>query len=164
MIHDYADLFNDEVGSLPVTYHMKLDWNVTFVIRPPRRIPVALMDKVKTELQIMVKSGVITPISEPTEWVSSMVATHKKDTDNIQLCIDLRDLPHWSSVWSPPAVILWCAQTGHSHMWAVLPQMLHKEYLTLPHKGHPGAEATKRRACNVVFWTTMTTDIDNFVQ
>ena len=42
--------------------------------------------------------------------------------------------------------------------------MLHKEYLTLLHKGHPGPEATKRRARNVVFWMTMTKNIDNFVQ
>ena len=47
---------------------------------------------------------------------------------------------------------------------AVIPQMVHKEYLTLLHKGHPVAEATKRRARSVVFWTTMTKDIDNFVQ
>lgn len=90
--NDYAQLFNDELGSLPVTYHMKLDQNVTPVVHPPRRIPVAMMDKVKAELENMVKQGVITPISEPTEWVSSMVATHKKDTDKIRVCIDPRDL------------------------------------------------------------------------
>lgn len=33
--NDYAELFNDELGSLPVTYHMKLDQNVTPVVRPP---------------------------------------------------------------------------------------------------------------------------------
>ena len=89
---DYADLFSDELGSLQVTYHLKLDPSVTPVVRPPRRIPVAMMDKVKAELQTMVKQGVITPISEPTEWMSSMVATHKKDTDKIRVCIDPRDL------------------------------------------------------------------------
>ena len=76
--HDYADLFSDEVGSLPVTYHMNLDPNVPSVVCPPHRVPVAMIDKVKTELQNSGKSGIITPISEPTEWVSSMVATHKK--------------------------------------------------------------------------------------
>lgn len=46
----------------------------------------------------------------------------------------------------------------------VIPQKLHKEYLMLLHKGHPGAEATKQRARNVVFWTTMTKYIDGLVQ
>lgn len=89
---EYAELFDDELGSLPVTYSMKINPDVTPVVRPPRRLPVAMRDKVEAELKNMTKLGVITPISEPTEWVSSMVATHKKDTDKIRLCIDPRDL------------------------------------------------------------------------
>lgn len=78
---EYADLFDDELGTLPVTYSMKINPDITPVVRPPRRIPVAMRDKVEAELKNMTKLGVITPISEPTEWVSSMVATHKKNTD-----------------------------------------------------------------------------------
>ena len=44
--HDYADLLKEKMGSLPVTYHMKLDPNVTPDVRPSRRVPVAMMDKV----------------------------------------------------------------------------------------------------------------------
>ena len=40
----------------------------------------------------MVKIGVITRCNEPTDWVSSMAATHKKQTDQIRICIDPRDL------------------------------------------------------------------------
>uniref|UniRef100_A0A0E9VWY8 Uncharacterized protein n=1 Tax=Anguilla anguilla TaxID=7936 RepID=A0A0E9VWY8_ANGAN len=29
--------------------------------------------------------GVITPVTEPTDWVSSMVAAHKKDKQEIRL-------------------------------------------------------------------------------
>lgn len=89
---EYADLFDDELGTLPVMYSMKINPDITPVVRPSRRIPVAMRDKVEAELENMTKLGVITPISEPTEWVSSMVATHKKDTDKIRLCIDPRDL------------------------------------------------------------------------
>ncbi|KAL0187225.1 hypothetical protein M9458_018895, partial [Cirrhinus mrigala] len=46
----------------------------------------------------------------------------------------------------------------------VIPHSLQSEYLQILHKGHAGAEATKHRACNAVFWLTMTQDIDNFVQ
>ena len=51
-----------------------------------------MQDKVKSELKRMTTLGVITPISELTDWVSPMVATHKKNTEEIRLCIDPRDL------------------------------------------------------------------------
>ncbi len=38
----------------------------------------------------MTDLGVITPISEPSEWVSSMVAAHKNNSNNIRICIDPR--------------------------------------------------------------------------
>lgn len=71
------------MGRLPVTYSMKIDPTIAPVIRPARRIPVAMQDKVKQELQRMTDLGVVTPISEPSEWVSSMVAAHKKDSNSI---------------------------------------------------------------------------------
>lgn len=89
---EYADLFQDEIGSLPVTYCMKLDKEAQPVVRPARRIPAAMQHKVKAELERMVTIGVLTPVSEPTDWVSSMVATHKKNSEEIRLCIDPRDL------------------------------------------------------------------------
>ena len=46
---------------------------------------------------------------------------------------------------------------GHK---AVIPQSLHKEYINIVHKGHPGIEATKRRARSVIFWPTMPNDIN----
>ncbi|CAI5693955.1 unnamed protein product [Oreochromis niloticus] len=89
---EYSDLFEDKLGKLPVTYSMKIDPEVTPVVKPARKIPVPMQDKVKAELTRMVELGVITPVTEPTEWVSSMVATHKKNSDDIRLCIDPRDL------------------------------------------------------------------------
>ena len=51
-----------------------------------------MQDKVKSELKRMTTLGVISPVSEQTDWVSSMVATLKKNTEEIRLCIDPRDL------------------------------------------------------------------------
>lgn len=45
---------------------------------------------------------------------------------------------------------------GHK---TIIPQSLHKEYINIVHKGHPGAEATKRRARSIIFWPTMSNDI-----
>ena len=56
----------------------------------PRRIPVAIKDRVKEKLDDMEKKGIIQKITEPTEWISSMVVvtTAKK----IRICLDPLDL------------------------------------------------------------------------
>ena len=46
---------------------------------------------------------------------------------------------------------------GHK---AVIPCSLKKEYISIMHRGHPGVEATKLRARGIVFWPTMTQDIE----
>lgn len=92
VFQEYADLFSDEVGNLPVTYSMKVDPNVTPVVNPPRRVPAAMQKRVKLELERMQALGVIEPVDEPTEWVSNMVATHKKETDDVRICIDPKSL------------------------------------------------------------------------
>ena len=91
ILYEYKDLFQGDLGNIPVVYKMRLDANVTPVIRPSRRIPLAMEESVKRELDRMVKIGAITPVSEPTEWVSQMVAAKKKDGGSC-ICIDPRDL------------------------------------------------------------------------
>ena len=83
VFEDYADLFKDEVDDLPVTYSMKIDSNLAPVVNPPRRIPVAMQGKVEKELQRMQTLGVTEPVEDPREWVLNMVATHKKDSDDV---------------------------------------------------------------------------------
>lgn len=85
---EYRDLFANELGKLPVTYSMTLDPEVRPVVRPAHCIPVTTKDQVKAELDRMQELGVITPISEPPDWVSSMVATNKKDKKEIRMCIN----------------------------------------------------------------------------
>ena len=87
---EFPTLFDSDAGKLPVTYHMTLDSSVTPVVRPARRVPAAMQDKVQQELNRMVQIGVITPCTELTDWVSAMVAQHKKGTDEIRVCIDPR--------------------------------------------------------------------------
>ena len=89
---EYKDLFSDLPGKLPVTHKMKLNPDVEPVIRPPRRVPVAMKSRIKAELDKMEANGIIQKVTEPTEWVSSMVAAEKKGTDELRICIDPRDL------------------------------------------------------------------------
>jgi hypothetical protein len=46
---------------------------------------------VKSELDAMIKQGVISPVTEPTTWCSGMVVVPKKN-GNIRLCVDLTSL------------------------------------------------------------------------
>lgn len=44
---------------------------------------------------------------------------------------------------------------------AVIPCSLQRQYISIVHRGHPGVEATKQRVRDIVFWPTMTADIES---
>ena len=50
-----------------------------------------LMPKVKAELERMEREGVISSVSEPTEWCAPMVPVIKKSGD-VRICVDLKHL------------------------------------------------------------------------
>ena len=51
---------------------------------------MALRDKLKHELREMVNDDIIAPVSEPTEWVSSLLLVSKPR--QLRICMDPRDL------------------------------------------------------------------------
>ena len=61
------------------------------MITPPRRIPTALRDKYKGELNRLEYLGVLSKVDEPTSWVSSVVVT-TKTYGQLRVCIDPRHL------------------------------------------------------------------------
>ena len=87
---NYSDLYQG-LGCLPGTHSIKIDKSVTPKVHPPRKVPIALKQRVKQELKRMEKLGVITRQKEPTPWVNSMVTVVKPNGD-IRICIDPRDL------------------------------------------------------------------------
>ena len=84
-----CDVF-DGLGELPGEYKIITDDTIQPKVPPPRRIPVALRPRIKTKLDELVKPKVITPVSEPTEWVSSMLVVSKPN--KIRICLNQRDL------------------------------------------------------------------------
>jgi hypothetical protein len=54
-------------------------------------MPYTIKPKVKSELDKLVKTGVITPVDTPTKWVSQLVIAEKKSGD-LRICIDPRPL------------------------------------------------------------------------
>ena len=84
----------------------------TPVVKPARKIPQATEKKVKEELGSVVKKGIIVRETEPTEWVSQMVATRKKNGD-VQMSGSQRSEQSSQTTTSSHAYCRWCGlQTG----------------------------------------------------
>ena len=87
---DYKDCF-EGIGCFKGEFHVTVDPNVPPVIHPPRRIPVALQDALKHELETLVKQNIITKVDTPTNWVNSIVCVSKPN-GSLRLCLDPKDL------------------------------------------------------------------------
>ena len=83
----YQDVFSAGLGRMEGTVHLTVDEKATPVVMQPRRVPVAVKDKLKEELDRLTKAGAITPIEEPTDWVSNIITVQKPD-GRIRVCID----------------------------------------------------------------------------
>lgn len=80
------------LGCLEGKHHIKVKANAVPVVHAPRKVPIALRDKVRKELNRMEKLGVIVRVEEPSEWVSSMVTVCKPGRETVRICLDPKDL------------------------------------------------------------------------
>ena len=87
-----ANCFGD-IESLKHEYKIQLKSNVEPVIHAPRRVPLALKDKLRHELDKMKRLDIMqeVPISGSSEWVNSMVIVEKPN-GKLRICLDLSDL------------------------------------------------------------------------
>ena len=91
LIRQYPQVFGDGVGCLEGEYHIRVDQQQSPVQHPPRKVPVALRDRLKASLDDLEKQDIVAPVTEPTPWVSSIVVVPKKDS-KLRLCLDPKDL------------------------------------------------------------------------
>ena len=56
-------------------YHIKVIDNPVPVVHPPRTVPVHILPLYKAELDKMLAEDIIVPVTEPTEWVNSIVCS-----------------------------------------------------------------------------------------
>ena len=87
---EYADVFQG-LGKLKDSYAIEIDESIRALVHAPRRIPVPMRNKVHEKLEQLVNEGVITPVTDATDWVSSMVVVQKPN-GQIRLCLDPKDL------------------------------------------------------------------------
>ena len=88
----YTDLFTGLGTFKGPEYSIKLKPDAKpFALRTIRNIPIPLQEATKKELQRMEQLGVISKVSEPTEWCAGMVVV-PKESGKVRVCVDLRRL------------------------------------------------------------------------
>ena len=91
LVKKFPTVFKEGVGKLAGKYQIRLQGDASPVQHAPRRVPVALRDRLKTTLDSMVKAQIITPVTDPTPWISSMVVVPKK-SGALRICLDPKEL------------------------------------------------------------------------
>ena len=95
VLEENQDCF-DKIGRFPGDkYHIQLIDNLKPVVHPPCTVPVHILPLYKAELDKMIADDIITEVTEPTDWVNSIVCIVKETSDGrkkVRLCLDPKDL------------------------------------------------------------------------
>lgn len=75
------------IGQLPGTVAMTLQAGAAPSIAAPRKFPLAIIEKVKAELEKVEHDNIITKVTAPTDWVNPLVVVPKKD-GSLRICLD----------------------------------------------------------------------------
>ena len=90
LIKSFPRVFVDGVGALASEYHMVVDESARPVQHPPRRVPVAIRERLQETLEDLEKREIIARVTTPTPWISSMVVPKKNC--KLRICLDPMDL------------------------------------------------------------------------
>lgn len=91
IVNHFEDLFSG-IGLFPGECKLHLKPDSTPVVHAPRRIPFAIQDKFRAELHRLEELEIIKKVTEPTEWVSSLVIVEKPKTGDLRICLDPKEL------------------------------------------------------------------------
>lgn len=91
-VEEIRDVFGTHgcVKGPPVKITLKPE-AVPYCVTTARIIPFPLMPKVESELKRMEDAGIITNVTEPTDWCAPIVTAFKKNGD-VRLGVDLKKL------------------------------------------------------------------------
>lgn len=93
-MQNFGDLFTG-LGCFEREYEIKLKKDAQAVAHPPRRVPQAIMRKLKAKLDDLVKNRVIRKMEtdEYSEWVHYLHTVEKKDAErSLRICVDPQEL------------------------------------------------------------------------
>ena len=104
LLDEYADVF-EGLGKLAGQYEITVNETIKPVVHPPpppppllpRRLPVAIVERVQRKLEEMATDRIIEQVNQPTDWVSSMLVVSKPSTEadgesKIRICLYPRHL------------------------------------------------------------------------
>ncbi|UYV69297.1 K02A2.6-like [Cordylochernes scorpioides] len=90
-IKEFPEVF-EGLGQIGNHYEIKLKPGAkVYAVHTPRRVPIPLMEKLKTRLEELEKAGIIAQVNVATEWCAPTVIAGKPNGD-IRLCVDLSRL------------------------------------------------------------------------
>ena len=86
LIKAHPDCF-EGIGKFPGTYHIHLKEDAIPVVNTPRKCLIAIRPLVDKKLDKLLEQEVIVPVTEPTDWVSSLAYSWKADGD-LRTCLN----------------------------------------------------------------------------
>jgi hypothetical protein len=89
ILREYNGVFTG-LRCLSGEYHLEIDKSVKPVQHQPRRVAALMKQAIKQKISDLEKMGIITKVTEPTEWISSMVVVKKPS--KFRICLDPKDL------------------------------------------------------------------------
>ena len=81
----------DIIGNMSGTYTIRTDPNILPVQHAWQKVPIEYRQQIMNMLDDMVKKGVIAPVSQLTEWVSSLTYPCKPE-HTLRICLNPKDL------------------------------------------------------------------------
>ena len=90
VLKQFKDCF-EGVGYFQSEYHITVDPTVHSVVHLPRRVLEALREHLKKDLDSLVEQEILAKVTEPTDWVNSLVCV-AKSTSALRLCLEPKDL------------------------------------------------------------------------
>ena len=92
IVRDYPDVFNGKVGKMKgIQIKLHIDKNVKPVVQQYLRVLLPIRKKVEAELRRLENAGIIEKVDGPTDWVSPIVIQSKENSEEIRICIDMRE-------------------------------------------------------------------------
>ena len=94
LMEEFPRVFDGHIRTMPgEEFHIHLRADARpFCVTTPRRVPLALRDQLKAEVDRLESEQIIRRVTDPTEWCAPIVVAPKKGGAGIRLCVDLSHL------------------------------------------------------------------------